>query len=99
MRDIRSSILLYTKGVLFLVLGCLAGAILVAEHPSWKVAILLGLAIWGFCRAYYFAFYVIEKYVDGQFRFTGLWGLARYVMSRRGITRSGSSDPNSPPPI
>ena len=44
---------------------------------------MLGLAVWAFCRAYYFAFYVIEHYVDGAYRFVGLWDFARYVMGRR----------------
>lgn len=39
-------------------------------------AVLLALSIWGFCRAYYFAFYVIEKYVDPEFRFSGLLSFA-----------------------
>lgn len=83
MTDIRSPVLLYAKGLLFLVLGCLAGGILLAEHPSFKAAILLALAIWAFCRAYYFAFYVIEHYVDRSYRFAGLWSFARYVWTTR----------------
>jgi hypothetical protein len=43
---------------------------------------LLGLAIWCSARFYYFAFYVIEHYVDGQYRFAGLWSFACYVLSR-----------------
>jgi hypothetical protein len=30
------------------------------------------LSIWCFARAYYFAFYVIEHYVDGSYRYAGL---------------------------
>ena len=66
MADIRSLRLLYLKGGLMLGVGLLASALLLAEHPSWKVAGLLALAIWGFARAYYFAFYVIEHYIDGS---------------------------------
>jgi len=33
-----------------------------------------------FARAYYFAFYVIERYVD---RFSGLWSCVRYLCSQR----------------
>lgn len=45
------------------------------SNPFWiklKVALLLLLAIWCFCRAYYFAFYVIEHHVDPNFKFSGL---------------------------
>ena len=36
-----------------------------------------------FCRFYYFAFYVIEHYLDGNYRFSGLWPFARYLMQQR----------------
>ncbi|HZL90778.1 MAG TPA: hypothetical protein VFB96_20590 [Pirellulaceae bacterium] len=86
MTDIRSPWLLYAKGVLFLLLGILAAGILLSEHPRWKVAVLLGLSVWGFCRAYYFAFYVIEHYVDPSYKFAGLSSFAWYMLAgRRGI--------------
>jgi hypothetical protein len=78
--DIRSPKVLYFKGVLFLFLGILAAGILLAGHPDLKTAALLLLAIWGFARAYYFAFYVIEHYVDPAFKFSGLWDFAQYAM-------------------
>jgi hypothetical protein len=52
------------------------------EAPRWRVAFLLALAIWGFCRFYYFAFYVIQHYVDDGYRFSGLWSFARYLIRR-----------------
>ena len=66
------------KGLLFLLLGLAASALVLLEAPHLKVAGLLALAVWGFCRAYYFAFYVIEHYVDPSYRFSGLWSFARY---------------------
>jgi hypothetical protein len=48
-----------------------------------REALLLALAVWAFCRAYYCAFYVIERYVDPSFRFSGLLAFARYVWARR----------------
>lgn len=36
------------KGILFLLLGIAAAALLVLEHPTWKAAGLLALAIWCF---------------------------------------------------
>lgn len=71
------------KGGLFLLLGFGASAILLAEHPGWKTAALLAIAIWAFCRFYYFAFCVMEKWVDPGFRFTGLVDFARYWLGRR----------------
>ena len=57
--------------------------LLVVQAPSFTVAALLVLSIWAFCRAYYFAFYVIEHYVDPQFRFAGLIAFAQYLIKRR----------------
>jgi len=83
MADITNPKLLWTKGVLFLGLALGAAALLIMEAPSLKVAALLAVSIWGFCRAYYFAFYVIERYVDPAYRFSGLGSVLRYVLRER----------------
>ena len=83
MKDLTAPFWIKVKGGLFLLLGCAAGALLVAEQPSWKVAALLVLAVWSFCRAYYFAFYVIERYVDSSYKFSGLGSFLRYCWSRK----------------
>ncbi len=72
MRDIKSSYLLYVKGMLMLTVGILASLLLILHNPDLKSAALLAAAVWGFCRAYYFAFYVIEHYIDPDFRYAGL---------------------------
>lgn len=86
MGDITDKRLLYLKGGLFLIAGLLASGLIIAESPSLKVALLLALAVWCFARAYYFAFYVIEHYVDPGYRFAGLWSFARYVLTKRQTT-------------
>jgi len=83
MRDLTDPRWIKFKGILFLIVGLLAAALLFLEAPTLKVATLLVIAVWCFCRAYYFAFYVIEKYVDPSFRFSGLWSAVRYLCSRR----------------
>ena len=80
--DITNPRILYLKGGLFLLGGLLAAGILVAEHPSLKVAALLVVSVWCFARAYYFAFYVVQHYVDDRYRFAGLWSFARYALRR-----------------
>ncbi|MES1245510.1 MAG: hypothetical protein ABUT39_28150 [Acidobacteriota bacterium] len=80
MGDLKSSGLIKLKGVLFLVLGLASSALLLFEAPTLKVAALLGIAVWSFCRFYYFAFYVIERYVDPGYRFSGLMSFARYLI-------------------
>jgi hypothetical protein len=83
MTDITNARLLYFKGALFLLGGLVAGVLLVLEHPSVKVALLLAAAVWCFARAYYFAFYVIERYVDPSYKFAGLWLFVRYLARKR----------------
>jgi hypothetical protein len=83
MSDIKSPSLLYVKGALMLVVGVLASVLLIASHPDWKAALLLGIAVWGFCRAYYFAFYVVEHYIDPGYRYAGLVSFVRHALRRR----------------
>ena len=95
MKDLTNPNWIKFKGILFLVIGLLASVLLVLEHPTWKVGVLLAVTIWCFCRFYYFAFYVIEHYVDPGYRFSGLWSFAGYLCSRKGSGKSQASNPKS----
>ena len=44
---------------------------------------LLATCSWAFCRAYYFAFYVIEHYADPGYKFAGLVDFAKYLFKRQ----------------
>ncbi len=88
MADLRNPRLIYLKGFLFLGIGVMASALLLMEHPSLRAAILLALAVWGFARAYYFAFYVIEHYVDSNFKFAGLGSFIGYLIQRKQSQKS-----------
>lgn len=83
MGDLTNPKVIKLKGALFLVLGVLASGLLLMESPTWRTAALLTIAIWSFCRFYYFAFYVIEHYVDPSYRFAGLGAFLRYLWERR----------------
>ncbi len=74
---------MWLKAVLFLLIGLMAAALLLVEAWSWRAFLLLALCVWGFCRAYYFVFYVIERWVDPQFKFSGLGHFLKWVWSRR----------------
>jgi hypothetical protein len=82
-RDIQSRKWLYAKGALFVLLAAVAGGLLLLEAPGLRVLALLLICVWASCRAYYFAFYVMEHYVDPQFRFSGLIDFFRYLISSR----------------
>ena len=83
MRDLTSPTWIKIKGLLFLLTGSLAAVLLLIEHPTLKSAVLMGLTVWCFCRFYYFAFYVIEHYVDPSFKFAGLWDFGLYLLRRQ----------------
>jgi hypothetical protein len=83
MKDLTDARWIKLKGFLFLMVGTLAVALVLIEHPDIKTALLLGIAVWCFCRFYYSALYVIERYVDPGYRFSGLWSFARYLFANR----------------
>lgn len=84
MEDLKDARFMWLKAWLFLVIGIVTFALLILETPSIQNAALLCVMIWAFCRAYYFAFYVIEHYVDGKYRYAGLVDfLKRRLFQRR----------------
>jgi len=83
MGDFTNPKILWLKGGLFVLLGVMAAGLVLARSLHWGTAALLALAIWAFCRAYYFAFYVIGHYVDPGYKFAGLMDFARYALARR----------------
>ena len=87
MRDLTNPTWIKAKGILFLLAGLLAAALLLFESPSWKNALLLALTIWCFCRFYYFAFYVIQHYVDPSYKFAGLLDFAANLLRREKRSR------------
>ena len=82
MADIKKVWLLYIKAFLLLLTGLLSSLLLVLLNLNFKTIVLLSLAIWGFCRAYYFAFYVIQHYVDPNYKFSGLIDFAKYFIKK-----------------
>lgn len=87
--DLRNPRWMYLKAILLLLVGVLASMILLIESPRLRTAGLLALAVWGFCRAYYFAFYVVQHYIDPEHRYAGLIAFAKYVWKSRGMSRIG----------
>jgi len=83
MKDLTSTKLIKAKGILFLLLGSLSASLLFFGYLTPKTGVLLVIAIWSFCRFYYFAFYVIEHYVDPSYRFSGLLSFALYVIQKK----------------
>lgn len=83
MSDLKSKKWMYLKGFFFLFGGLLASLLILIEHPTIKMAVLLIVAVWCFARAYYFAFYVIQHYIDPEYKFAGLISFLRYLLRKR----------------
>ncbi len=87
MADLKDHRWIYAKGFLFLVGGIVAAGLLFAEHPTLKFAFLIAVTVWCFARFYYFAFYVIEHYVDGEYKFAGLGSFVMYLLRQRQVRK------------
>ena len=85
MRDLSSSAWIKVKAALFLLLGLVCWTLLFVDRPTLRFGVLLCLTIWCFCRFYYFAFYVIEHYVDSSYKFSGLISFCRYLIKKDSV--------------
>ena len=81
--DLKSARAIHAKGVLFMVLGLLAGALLFAQAPTWRTVLLIAITVWAFCRFYYYLFYVLERYLGREKKFAGVLDALGYLLSRR----------------
>ena len=80
--DLKNPRIIIAKGFLFLATGGMAAGLLLTDHPGFRTALLLLISIWSFCRFYYFAFYVIEHYIDPTIKYSGLWSAMVYLLKR-----------------
>ena len=82
-RDIQSKWLLHVKGFLFLVIGLMACGGILLEARSLRIFCLLVIGVWGFCRFYYYLFYVLERYAGRDRKYAGLFDALRYIITRK----------------
>ncbi len=95
MADLKSPTLIWIKGGMFLLIGLLGSVLILLRAPSFSLALLLAITIWAFCRCYYFAFYVVERYVDSSYRFAGLIDFARHALGNRSQRVSNEASASS----
>ena len=85
MRDLTDWRLMLLKAILFIAIGLVTATMLFATAPTFRTAALIVLCIWSFSRAYYFAFYVIEKYIATParpYRYAGILSALHYLATR-----------------
>jgi hypothetical protein len=83
MKELTNPIWIKLKGGLLLGTGLSSALLLILDRPTIRVGLLFAISIWCFCRFYYFAFYVIEHYVDPGYRFSGLGAFFLYWLSKK----------------
>lgn len=81
--DIKSARLIHLKGWLFLLSCGIAVTGLLVPAFSWERLALIGIALWAACRWYYYLFYVIENYVDSDFKFASVTEAIRYLLKQK----------------
>lgn len=80
--DLKNPKWMYLKAALLVAIGAICFALVWMGNPTVATAVYLALMVWAFARAYYFAFYVVEKYIDDSYRFSGLISFVRYLLAR-----------------
>jgi len=83
MGDLKNPFWIYLKGILFLAILIISAALILIDCFSWKLLILLYLVVWSAARFYYFLFYVIEKYMDPTYKFSGILSFILYITGRK----------------
>ena len=82
MQDLDDPKWMYLKAALLLVILLASSALLLLEVPTWRAAALLVLVVWASARLYYFLFYVIERYIDPSYRFSGVGSVLRHLLGQ-----------------
>lgn len=82
MKEITNPKLLWLKASLFVVIGMASAFLLLLDMPRLRDGVFFALSVWAFCRAYYFAFYVIEHYIDERFKFAGLISVIQHIIRK-----------------
>jgi hypothetical protein len=90
-RDLKSPAALISKGWLFLLLGLVAGGLLLVEDFSLRRLALLAIAVWAFCRFYYFLFYVLEHYAGRERPYAGIFDAVKWILAGRREDRERDS--------
>jgi hypothetical protein len=83
MSDLKSRGWIIAKGIMFAIIVVLSSLGIVLHEDRRMRLGLLVVCIWASCRFYYFLFYVLERYVGVEGRYTGIFDLARRLWLAR----------------
>ena len=97
MGDLKSSRLMYLKAILFVAIALICAGLLFLQNMSLQTGLLILLLVWASARAYYFMFYVIQTYIDDDFKYSGIIACLTYILGSkksREKDRGSKKDPN-----
>ena len=83
MSDLKSNKLIYLKAFLFFLIIIISAGLLILQSQNWQTVILITLLIWASARLYYFMFYVIEKYLDSDYKFASVYSFLKYLIGKK----------------
>jgi len=81
-KNLKSKQAIYLKAILFLLILLLSIVLNLSSEELTVRIFSITLIIWASARIYYFMFYVIEHYVDGEFCFSGVYDFLKYLLKR-----------------
>ena len=81
---------MYLKAIGFVLIAFLCAASLFIKLMELDTVVLIVCLVWASARAYYFCFFVIEKYIDPEYKFAGVGSAIRYVLRRRSMDDQGA---------
>ena len=82
--DLKSKQAIYLKSLLFVFIWILSIVLnLTSEELSYKIVSII-LVVWASARLYYFMFYVIEHFVDDEFKFSSVYDFVLYLFKKKG---------------
>lgn len=70
------------KGLIFLFFSVIAFLVLLLHQFDPLTLFFLILLVWSSCRFYYFLFYVLENFVDSDFKYSGLFSLLCHLTQK-----------------
>ncbi len=80
--DYSNNKLIILKGWIFLLIAVLSLVLLVLKDPSLATIAILVIVIWSFARFYYFMFYVVQNYIDRNYKYTGPVSFIKFLFKK-----------------
>ena len=81
---------MYLKAIGFALIALLCAASLFMKSMRRDTVVLIVCLVWASARAYYFCFYVIEKYIDPEYKFAGVGSAIQHLLRRRSTDDQGA---------